>query len=478
MNYVNNSTLIRRDLIVRIAKLFFKDRLKEEIDRIPVDMFPKKSKSIRCCIYKDRAIIKYRLMALLGHRIEDEADELIPLSEYAKSALEREKTESPILTVLDEACSACVKSNYFVTNACRGCVARPCMLNCRKGAIDMVDGHAQINEEKCVNCGICMQECPYHAIIRVPVPCEEACPVNAITKDEYGREQIDYDKCIFCGKCMRECPFGAIMERSQVIDILASLKSDKKVIAMVAPAIAGQFSTDLQKIITAIKKLGFDLVVEVAHGADKTAQIETNEFIERMNEGKPFMTTSCCTAFTQAVEKHIPSLKPFVSDTATPMHYTAECVENEHPDAVKVFIGPCVAKKKEAIENELIDYVLSIEELGSLFVAKGIDVTQCESESMDSEAQSLGRGFPVSGGVARAIRERIDGRVDLEEVLVDGISSKSLKTLKGYVKKGCPGNFVEVMACEGGCMAGPNVISNPKNANRQLNKLLESMEKE
>lgn len=470
MNYINNATLIKRELIIKLARLFFQNRV-ERIDRIPIEMFPKNGSSLRCCIHKDRAIIKYRLMALLGHRVEEEKDELISPLQYAEEALEREKIEQPVLTVIDEACSACVKTNYFVSNACQGCVARPCMLNCRKDAISMVEGKAKIDPKKCVNCGLCMNECPYHAIIYMPVPCEEACPVGAITKDEYGKEHIDYSKCTFCGQCMRECPFGAIMERSQIIDVIKNFGTDKKLIAMIAPAIAGQFSANHTQVITALKQLGFDEVVEVAFGADMTAVNETKELLEKWEKGERFMTSSCCPAFIETVEKHIPELKEFVSNTPSPMHFSGAWVKENYPDAATVFIGPCLAKRSEGLKDPTIDYVLSIEELGALFVAKEIDVQKCVDSDAIRIGTSIGRGFPVTGGVTNAIRNALPDDKILNAVTIDGLNKKSIRELK-RLSKSCDCNYAEVMACEGGCLAGPNVISNPKLSKRSLEKLL------
>ena len=147
-----------------------------------------------------------RTMARLGFSVED-ADVEKSLNEFASDALQRKAPTWPMLTVLDEACNACVRTHFMVTNACQGCLARPCMMNCGKKAIEIKNGRAHIDEEKCVNCGLCMQNCPYHAIIKIPVPCEEACPVGAISKDENGKERIDYDKCIFCGNCMASVIF-------------------------------------------------------------------------------------------------------------------------------------------------------------------------------------------------------------------------------------------------------------------------------
>ena len=288
----------------------------------------------------------------------------------------------------------------------------------------MVDGHAKIDQVKCVNCGKCQQVCPYHAIIYMPVPCEEACPVGAISKDENGLEKIDYDKCIFCGKCSRECPFGAIMEKSQIIDTLKSLNHENGCIAMIAPAIVGQFAADFSKLVDALKKLGFSKVVEVATGADITAEREACEFMEKMDENEPFMTSSCCPAYTEAVDKHIPELKKYVSTTQTPMDITAELLKEKYPGAKKVFIGPCIAKRQEAMDNPLVDYVITFEELGSLFIAKGIDVGECGTDQAELPAGNIGRAFPVVGGVADAIVKGVGGKYETKPLVIDGLTKK------------------------------------------------------
>ncbi len=466
----NNATRIRREILVRIAKLCFEGRLIESVDRLPVDMRPKNDSPERCCVHKERAVIKYRVMATLGFGTEDETDELKRLSEYAGEALDRKAVSSSVLTILDEACSACVHSRYFITNACRGCFARPCALNCPKKCISFDDGQAHIKHDACVNCGRCMKVCPYHAIIHIPIPCEEECPVGAIYKDDTGKETINQDTCITCGKCMMACPFGAIMEISQMVDVITSLRSASHTVAMIAPSIVGQFACSLENIVGALKALGFDYVAEVAAGADITATEESQEFVDRMRNGHPFMTTSCCTAYTEAVAKHLPELAPFVSTTRTPMHYTAELASARFPDAVRIFIGPCAAKRKEALGDPLVDYVLTFEELGSMFVAGDVDVADSTPQPPDIDATVAGRGFPVSGGVARAVQLVMDQDCDvsIRPEFVNGITKQELKRLKDYTSA-CPNcNLVEVMSCEGGCVSGTGVIGNPKSAARKV----------
>ncbi|TCW60674.1 monomeric [FeFe] hydrogenase [Treponema sp. J25] len=475
MHYNNNAARIKRELLIQLIQLVLEDRLVEGIDRIPYAMTSEPGyQPVRCCVHHDRSILKSRILARLGFSVEDYEDDGTPLATYAQKALERDYVEGPILTVLDEACNACVKTQFLVTNACQGCLARPCMMNCPKKAVSVVEGRAIIDKEKCVNCGICQQVCPYHAIIKIPVPCEEACPVGAIYKDSRGKERIDYDKCIFCGNCMRECPFGAMMDKSQIIDVLLAKKRGAKLAALFAPAVAGQFRASLGKLVRALKQAGFDAVYEVARGADITAEKEAQELQERLAAGAAFMTTSCCPAYVEAVHKHVPELTSYVSHTRSPMHYTAELAKQEYPEYKRVFIGPCLAKRKEGLSDPLVDYVISVEELGALFVALNIDVAEIEEEPIAQPATAAGRGFAWSGGVAQAVLEHLpDKKGIIQTATIDGLSRESIKELQAWAKGKTAGQLLEVMACTGGCVAGPSVITNPKVALMQLKKLVQ-----
>lgn len=474
MDHDNSASRRRRALMIDIARMAWQDRLQTDVERVPANVSPRDSTAVRCCIYKDRAITRYRMLAILGHSIEQETDELKPLAEYAAEAEARERPTGPILTVIDIACSACLKGRHFVTNVCRGCVARPCTDICPKSAIEITDGRAKISEDGCINCGLCTQVCPYHAIVYVPIPCEDACPVGAVKKDEQGHIYIDYDACIFCGQCMRGCPFDAIMGRSQIVDVIGKIKSKERVIALVAPAVVGQFPVDFPVIVTAIRKLGFDEVIEVAVGAEITAEREAVELFERLENGDPFMTSSCCPAYVAAVRKHLPDLAGFVSETATPMHYAGEIAKEMDPDAVTVFIGPCVAKRAEAFDDPFVDYVLTFEELGTLLVAKEIELADCVPSVLERPASAAARRFAVSGGVADAIRASAVDDLRIEPIFIDGLDQKSMRTLARYANGKCPGNLVEVMGCPGGCVAGPGVVEQTKKATRRVNTFAES----
>ena len=346
MNYDNYADRLRREILIRVAKAICGARPEEDLDRVAVVMRPRVGGPVsRCCIYKDRALIEYRCKAVLGYGMEEETDEAKPPSAYYRDALQRSEPPRGILTVLDEACTACVRSRYMATDACRGCIAHPCVLNCPKKAIEMEHGQAVIRPEKCVNCGLCMNACPYHAIIRVPIPCEEACPVGAIYKNESGRVSIDFDKCIYCGKCAQSCPFAAIVERSQMVDAVRALMGAGPVVALLAPSAAGQFPGTGGQLLAAVGELGFAAVEEVALGAEETVAREGAELAERMGRGDPFMTSSCCPAYVEAARRHMPELVPYVSETPSPMALSARRAKAKWPGARTVFIGPCLAKR-------------------------------------------------------------------------------------------------------------------------------------
>jgi len=182
------------------------------------------------------------------------------------------------------------------------------------------------------------------------------------------------------------------------------------------------------------------------------------------------MTTSCCAGYNELVDKHIPEMKPFRSDTKTPMYYTAEIVKQEHPDAVTVFFSPCVAKRREALNNPNVDYVLNYEEVGAWFVAHGIQVGECESSEFKTEASAEARNYAVIGGVAKAVQTMLPEEIPAHPVIIDGLNKQNIRDLKKYAKNGmCDlGNLIEVMACQGGCLGGNATVNAYKPALKQL----------
>ena len=467
--------IVRHKLLADLVKLWKNDELVEKIDRLPIELSPRKSKPLgRCCVHKERAVWRYKTFPLMGLDMTDEHDEVTPLSEYARLALSRpEPDKENIMCVIDEACSSCVQINYEITNLCRGCVARSCYMNCPKDAIRFKkNGQAMIDHDTCVSCGICHKSCPYHAIVYIPVPCEEACPVKAISKDEHGIEHIDESKCIYCGKCMNACPFGAIFEISQVFDILQRLRNKEQMIAIVAPSILAQFSAPKEKVYGAIKSLGFEEVVEVAQGAMETTRHEAEELIEKLKEGQPFMTTSCCPSYVQLAEKHIPDLKKYISSTGSPMYYTARIVKEKYPDAKIVFVGPCVAKRKEVKLDPCVDFTLTFEEVGSVLEGLGIKIEEAQPFSVLFNAVREAHGFAQSGGVINAVKVYLKDE-NVNAVQVANLTKKNVALLRAYAKTGkAPAQFIEVMACEGGCVTGPCTHADKTAGQKQLIKEL------
>lgn len=446
--------IVRRVLMSKLVAHYKAGTLVSEIDRIPLQMSPKNAQAKgRCCIHKERAVLKYKMLPILGFSVDEEDDELTPLSEYAAHAIQRQETSKSILTVVDEACTACVKTSYVVTNLCKGCVARSCYMNCPKEAISFAEnGQAHINHSKCINCGICKDACMYHSIVYIPVPCEEACPVKAIEKDENGIEHIDESKCIYCGKCINACPFGSIYEVSQIFDVLTAINRGEKLVAIMAPSIMSQFDNSISEIAAAVEKIGFVEAMEVAYGAMETTVREGAELQEKLEAGQQFMTTSCCPSYIELVNKHLKEMKPFVSHTGSPMYYTIEMAKEKYPDAKVVFIGPCVGKRKEVMDHPGIDYILTFEEIDTIFSGLEIEIPQVDTEK--ETAPMSGRGFARAGGVISAV-QMLYPNLGIKPVQVANLNKKNIAMLRAYAKGKAPGNFIEVMACEGGCISGP-----------------------
>jgi [FeFe] hydrogenase (group B1/B3) len=464
---VNGSTYLRRELLIRLVRAFDEGTLRDQIDRIPVKLRPKDADASRCCVYHDRAVIKYRLMALLGISAEEESDEAKTLSSYLDDVIggvarsdtqEHPERKNAPLSVCGPACSGCPDAKVVSTSNCRGCFARPCVYSCPKNAITVTGGQSVIDNAKCIKCGKCITACPYHAIVKTTVPCEEVCPVGAIRKNERGVAEIDFARCIFCGKCFMACPFGAVMERSQIVGVLSAMKRGEKLVAMVAPAADRQFPGTMEQLLAACVKAGFADVVEVALGAEKTTRHETEEFLERMErDSKTFMTTSCCPAYVNLVGKHLPELVEHVSLTPSPMVYAHEMVREADPQAKTVFIGPCIAKRSEA-RRKGIDFVLSFEELGAILAGRKIDVMACAPHPVPRPAAATARNFARSCGVTEAVLAEATSKIpdfQLAAKQIDGIDRKTCAMLKLYAAGKLPANFLEVMACKGGCVNGP-----------------------
>lgn len=464
----NNVAPIRSEVMRRVAKSCFENNL-ADINSILDELSFKQT--ARSNIEIEKMAIKGQILASMGF-LAQEVDMSKNLDEFVKEGLSREVAPRAGLSVIKGACNACRSKMFEVTSMCQACVARPCEANCAKGAIKVTD-KAFIDQDNCIKCGLCATYCPYGAIHKSVVPCEDVCPVNAIIKDDEGREEINIDKCISCGKCLHSCPFGAIVYNSQMIDVINAIKNpSKKVIAMVAPSILGQFGTDLGRVITAFKTLGFDDVIDVAYGAEYTTRDESAEFVERMKEGTLFMTTSCCPAYVKTAKIHVPEIEKYVSHTPSPMAYAAMVAKERYPDGIIVFVGPCLAKRIEIETNDKIDYALVFADIQAMLEAKEVDINSLDASDFADETSMQSRRYAISGGVAEAVSNLMQGRAEYRPCAINGLTKDTVKLLKRYALKGLDDgcNMLEVMCCEGGCIAGPGCVSVPKKASVILEK--------
>lgn len=447
---------LKHEVLKHVAVLAKEDRLtKEELEKIPYDIIQGDKPQYRCCVYKERAIVNERVKLAAGYLPDGlQSEELVDI-----------RPEEQIIYVIEAACDRCPINKYTVTEACRGCIAHKCMEVCPAKAVTKVMGKAYINQELCKECGMCKKVCPYNAISEVLRPCKVSCPTGALdVNTEDRRAMIKESDCINCGSCMAACPFGAISDKSLIVSVASRLSRGRKMYAVVAPAIAGQFGNKVTmgQVKEAFKQLGFKDMVEAACGADVVTVHESKEFVHRMENGDKYMTNSCCPGFLSFIEKKFPSEVDRISTTVSPMVATARYIKKNDPEAKVVFVGPCTAKKSEALRTSIrdaVDYVLTFEEIVALMDAFNIDPENC-NESVVEDASTYGRGFAAGGGLTAAIENYVkesDTSVDFKPVKVSGgIEIKRTMTMAKVGK--LEGNFIEGMMCEGGCIGGPATV--------------------
>ncbi|MBE5951212.1 MAG: 4Fe-4S dicluster domain-containing protein [Lachnospiraceae bacterium] len=445
---------LKYKVLREVAKHAWNDTLLEKVMDIPKAIVPGKTPTMRCCVYKERAI--------LGERV--------------KLAMGGDSENPNVIQVIDIACDECPAAGYEVTGTCRGCLAHRCEDVCKRGAISFDHNHvAHIDKSKCVECGQCAKVCPYAAIVNRKRPCQVACKVKAITINEDNAAAIDNEKCIQCGACVYQCPFGAITDRSYILNVIDLIKKSEenkkyKVYAIVAPSISSQFTyAKLGQVITGLKELGFYTVIEAALGADMVAMSESKELVE-----KGFLTSSCCPAFVQYIKSAFPELVPYISHNMSPMGVLAKYIKDTTKNAKVVFIGPCTSKKAEAqLEGvkEYVDAVLTFEELQALIDSKDIDITTLEEGVLDN-ASYFGRIFARSGGLSDAVVQALKEQnleFDVKAVACDGIEACKMALLKKS-KNVLDANFIEGMACIGGCIGGAGCLTHGEKNKAEVDK--------
>jgi ferredoxin hydrogenase large subunit len=463
-NTISEVVKLKRKLYLELLRLVKSGDLIKEISNLSEKMITKDTPRYRCCEFKERAIFDERIKAVLGFNIAENKDQ--SLEELAASFPRQQKNRN-VVEVIDTACDSCPIDKYIVTDACRNCVAHKCVNACPVNAIVIIQNKAYIDQDKCIECGKCAQACSYNAILENQRPCSRACELDAISSDSNRQAKIDRDKCVSCGSCIAACPFGAITEISDLIEVAINLFTEEsKLAALLAPSFLGQlgYQQSADKVNYALKKLGFERVREVAAGAEITAAAEAEELEEKI-ELNETLVSSCCPAFKSMVENEFEELSDLVSATQSPMAVTAEEIKKEDDELKTVFIGPCTAKKEEALSDQNVDYVLTFEELISLFAASSINLAQIDKEEKLEDAGALGRQFAYAGGLQKSLQEL--AAVDFDSKQVDGLGrlKKELYLIKADKNNY---NFLEGMACVGGCIGGPSAMINQKKAKKLI----------
>ena len=465
-------TIIRHKVFTEIARLAYEGGdYAKALEELPYKICPgdpDDAGAYKGTLMYERAVVGERLRLAMGlptrklgvhNNISDGVEESVIAKKYY---------EPPLINVIKFACNKCPDNVVTITDGCQACLEHPCMEFCPKKAISKkANGKAQIDQSRCIRCAKCVSECQFHAIIHQKRPCKTHCGVDAIGTDEQGRAHIDYSKCTSCGQCLANCPFGAIADKSQIFQVIMAINAGDEVIAEVAPAFVGQFGGkgNVDKLREAFKQLGFSGMEEVALGADLCTIQESEDFLEEVPEKIPFMGTSCCPAWSVMAKKEFPKNADCISMALTPMTLTARLIRKQHPNAKIVFVGPCSAKKLEAMRESVrseVDFVLTFEEMAGMMSAKEIDYTKLAGEGGDFDVASAdGRGFAVAGGVATAVANAIHKRYPEREVKVanaEGLE-ECRKLMKDAVKGKYDGYLLEGMACPGGCVAGAGTLT-------------------
>lgn len=458
-------TDIRKKVYTEVARLGYSGEDYHKVEDMPFIIVPGDQPLHRDSIFLERAIASERIRLAMGLSLRNVQTRTMMTAGMDQAAIAQQYYEPPLVNIIPYACHACPTNQYRVTESCQNCLAASCQKVCPREAISFVNGKSHIDPSKCIKCGKCANACSYHAIIHLERPCQAACGMDAIGVDENGKAIINQDKCVSCGQCLVSCPFGAIVDKAQIFQVARSIYNGDKVVAILAPAFARQFGKDVSvgKLVSALKQCGFDDVVEVAIGADICAVEEARDFVEHVPAKQPFMATSCCPAWHSMVHKLFPAQSGNISMTLTPMVYTARMVKKERPDVKVVFVGPCAAKKLEAIRENIrsdVDFVLTFEELMGMFEAKEVDFDSLEESETLNKGTAAGRGFAVAGGVAQAVVDIIhETHPDMEIKVANAEGLKDCRKLMTMAKAGkYKGYLLEGMACPGGCIAGAGTI--------------------
>ena len=320
------------------------------------------------------------------------------------------------------------------------------------------DRHAPI--WRVADCNACVQ----------PAPCAAACLFNAIHHGADGNVVIDPQQCVGCESCVTACQSGALTASRDVLPALHAVKHAKgPVYALIAPAFHGQFSSDVTpgKLRSAFKALGFEGMVEVALFADVLTLKEALEFDHNIHTEDDYQLTSCCCPMWIAMLKKVyHELMPHVPGAVSPMVAAGRTIKILHPDALTIFVGPCIAKKAEAREPDLVgavDHVLTFQEIRDIFAAADIHPETLPDSERD-HASRAGRIYARAGGVSEAVQATVNQLRPDRSIRIRTRQAAGIPACRAMIEAIRSGerdaNFFEGMGCVGGCVGGPKAILN------------------
>lgn len=306
--------------------------------------------------------------------------------------------------------------------------------------------------------------------------CAGKCLFDALYRDEKGTVQINPELCVGCGDCMENCRAKKLTASRDILPALAAVHEAKApVYAMIAPAFISQFSKEVTpgKLRSAFKQLGFAGMLEVALFADILTLKEALEFDKNIVNEKDYQLTSCCCPMWIAmIRKVYHELVPHVPGAVSPMVACGRSIKQLHPDAVTVFVGPCLAKKAEAREPDVsasTDFVLTFQEMKDVFDFAGINPADLPEDERDHSSRA-GRIYARTGGVSEAVQSTVKRLNPNRKITVNACQADGVPACKVMLNDIMAGkldaNFIEGMGCVGGCVGGPKALI-PKEEGRK-----------
>ena len=292
--------------------------------------------------------------------------------------------------------------------------------------------YLDFKDAKCKDCFRCLRECPVKAI-----------------RYENHQAKIIEQKCILCGHCTLVCPQNAkqVHSEAEKVEQLLAERDKRPVVVSLAPSFVSGFpSDDPEKVKAALYGLGVSLVEETAIGAKAV----TEEYARLLESGeyKNFIT-SACPAVNRMIQLYYPEALRYLAPVPSPMIAHARMLRKRYPDAAIVFVGPCIAKKREAAESGLVDAVLTFEDLAALFARKNIDLSKIELAEDGEAAANRARYYPIPSGIIKSFEKLPEG---YEYVAIDGV--KRCADVLAEIDS-LDGMFLEMNCCEFACIGGP-----------------------